>query len=46
MQPQSMAREEKGVAAMSNLQDPKSEPEGELTDEQTSDVSGGIHIGL
>ncbi|MGD0002348.1 MAG: hypothetical protein ABSE21_19805 [Bryobacteraceae bacterium] len=28
---------------MRNLQDPETKPEGELTDEQTSDLSGGLN---
>jgi hypothetical protein len=35
-----MARPQKGTTTMSNL-DPEIKPEGELTDEQASDVSGG-----
>jgi hypothetical protein len=40
VQPPDMARPQKGNRTMSNL-DPEIKPEGELTDEQASDVSGG-----
>jgi len=40
VQPPDMARPQKGTTTMSNL-DPEIKPEGELTDEQASDVSGG-----
>lgn len=40
MQPPDLARQKKGTTTMSNL-DPETKPEGEVTDEQAGDVSGG-----
>jgi hypothetical protein len=42
VQPPDMARPQKGTTTMSNF-DPENKPEGELTDEQTSEVSGGLN---